>query len=158
MRLRSFFAFLLFECSTRLRSTHPRFIPFSTSFSSRTIAPIDRYRARHLDRVMTAYMAQPRLNLPPASRQDIISALLNDYGNSFQGGDSSPYQYSPVSSPKDLPPTPPAKEGKYSHDKPLPPVGRMSMRFQLRGNKFTLISSCVVGVVGVVCASCRRGT
>jgi hypothetical protein len=88
---------------------------------------------------MTDYMAQPGLNLPPASRQDIISALLNDYGNSFGAGDSSPYKYSPASTPKDLPPIPPEKERKYSKDKPLPPVGRMSMRFQLRGNFFSTL-------------------
>ncbi|KAF2659223.1 hypothetical protein K491DRAFT_203098 [Lophiostoma macrostomum CBS 122681] len=75
---------------------------------------------------MTAVMtAQPGLGLTaPSSRQDIISALLNDYGNSFGQGDTSPYAPSPVPAIKELPPPPPD-----SNEKPLPPA---MMRFQLR--------------------------
>ncbi|KAJ4286227.1 hypothetical protein N0V90_013261 [Kalmusia sp. IMI 367209] len=83
---------------------------------------------------MTDYMAQG-LNLPPSSRQDIISALLDGYGNSFEGDDSSPYKLSPVPSFKELPPPPPperARERDYTNNKPLPAVGYMNMRFQLR--------------------------
>ncbi|KAF2192773.1 hypothetical protein K469DRAFT_694819 [Zopfia rhizophila CBS 207.26] len=70
-------------------------------------------------------MAKPGLApVAPSSRQDVISALLNDYGNSFGRGDTSPYAYSPVPTLKELPPPPPG-----DNDKPLPPV---MMRFQLR--------------------------
>ncbi|KAH7402504.1 hypothetical protein BKA66DRAFT_564419 [Pyrenochaeta sp. MPI-SDFR-AT-0127] len=68
-------------------------------------------------------MAQQGLGLSaPTSRQDVISALLNDYGNSFK---------SPVPTLKDLPPPPPPR-GDSLKNKPLPAVQRMSMKFQLR--------------------------
>ncbi|KAF2816336.1 uncharacterized protein BDZ99DRAFT_514930 [Mytilinidion resinicola] len=76
---------------------------------------------------MTAVMTMGG-GLAPASRHDIISTLLNDYGSSWENGGSSPYAVSPVRdlpplpSIKDLPPPPP------KDDKPLP----YFMRFQLR--------------------------
>ncbi|KAF2867267.1 hypothetical protein BDV95DRAFT_188781 [Massariosphaeria phaeospora] len=79
---------------------------------------------------MTDIMAQPGLGLTaPSSRQDVISALLNDYGNSFgQANSSSPYSlYSPVPAMKELPPPPPDGDGKLYY-----PPSMMSMRFQLR--------------------------
>jgi hypothetical protein len=76
---------------------------------------------------MTQVMNAPGLGLSvPTSRQDVISALLNDYGNSF-GQDDSPYGSTPVPALKELPPPPPS-----SSEKPLPSA--LSMRFQLRGN------------------------
>ncbi|KAF2476233.1 uncharacterized protein BDR25DRAFT_300338 [Lindgomyces ingoldianus] len=79
---------------------------------------------------MTAVMRhQPGLAPnAPSGRQDVISALLNDYGNSFGGGNGnvSPYALSPVPTfTKELPPPPPLG----GDDKPLPPV---MMQFQLR--------------------------
>lgn len=68
---------------------------------------------------------QPALGLSaPASRQDVISALLNEYGNSFGGDDELSYNWSSGPAFKELPPPPPG-----SSEKPSP----MSMRFQLRG-------------------------
>lgn len=86
---------------------------------------------------MTEVMAQQSLDLPPSSRQDVVSALLNDYGSSFGRGNTSPYSYSPVPAMKELPPPPPEKERNYINDKPLPSAGHMSMsmRFQLRGKE-----------------------
>ncbi|KAH8707172.1 hypothetical protein GQ44DRAFT_491189 [Phaeosphaeriaceae sp. PMI808] len=67
----------------------------------------------------------------PSSRQDIISALLSDYGNSF-GHDIG--SCSPVPADKDLPPPPPRSDSL--RNKPLPAFERaeqrMSMKFQLR--------------------------
>ena len=78
---------------------------------------------------MTTLVSQPGLGLTaPSSRQDIISALLNEYGNSF-GGDTSPYNnYSPIPALKELPPPPP-KDTEKSHP-------ALMMRFQLRGRSF----------------------
>jgi hypothetical protein len=74
---------------------------------------------------MTDIMAQPGLGLTaPSSRQDIVSALLNDYGNGFE----SPYGFSPVPALKELPPPPPASD---DDEKPLPPG--IMRGFQLRG-------------------------
>lgn len=86
---------------------------------------------------MADIMAQPGLGLTaPTSRQDIISALLNDYGNSFGRGDaSSSDYYSPVPALKELPlpPPPPPRSDSIKIDrKPLPAVQRMNMKFQLR--------------------------
>lgn len=86
---------------------------------------------------MAQVMSQQGFGLSvPGSRQDVISALLNDYGNSFGRGDSSPSAYSPVPADKELPPPPPRSD---SLDKPLPAVQRaeqrMSMKFQLRGRR-----------------------
>lgn len=87
-------------------------------------------------------MTQRGLEVAPASRQDIISALLDGYGNSFGRGDESPYNYSPVPALKELPPPPPAeRERSNSNDKPLPSAGYMSMRFQLRGKEYILNTS-----------------
>ncbi|KAH7126754.1 hypothetical protein B0J11DRAFT_285406 [Dendryphion nanum] len=74
---------------------------------------------------MASIISQPGLGLTaPSSRQDIISALLNDYGNSF-GADTSPYSsYSPNPALKELPPPPPKDDGK--------PLSGLMMRFQLR--------------------------
>ncbi|CAO2657442.1 Nn.00g035680.m01.CDS01 [Neocucurbitaria sp. VM-36] len=81
---------------------------------------------------MTEVMAQRGLGLSaPASRQDIVSALLNDYGNSFGHDDTSPSAYSPVPASKELPPPPPPRADSL-RNKPLPAVQRMSMKFQLR--------------------------
>lgn len=81
---------------------------------------------------MTDVMAQSSLGLnAPASRQDIVSALLNDYGNSFGRGEISPSTYSPVPALKELPPPP--RGDSLDYNKPLPAVQRMSMKFQLRG-------------------------
>jgi hypothetical protein len=82
-------------------------------------------------------VARPGLGLgltTPSSRQDVISALLNDYGNSFGRDDESSSQYSPVPALKELPPPPPS-----SDEKPLPAQPLM-MRFQLRG-RFLFYSS-----------------
>ncbi|KAF1964704.1 hypothetical protein BU23DRAFT_51544 [Bimuria novae-zelandiae CBS 107.79] len=80
---------------------------------------------------MTAFVTPQGLSLPPTSRQDIISALLNDYGNSFEG------ETSPVPGFDELPPPPPPKSArdlKYSDDKPLPAIEKMNMPFQLRND------------------------
>ncbi|KAF2440358.1 hypothetical protein P171DRAFT_99607 [Karstenula rhodostoma CBS 690.94] len=83
---------------------------------------------------MTDYMTQPGLSLPPSSRQDIVSALLNDYGNSFEDGDSSTYETSQVAAFKELPPPPPerARAGDYDDGKASLGVQKMNMPFQLR--------------------------
>lgn len=83
----------------------------------------------------TNHVAQQELKLYPTSRQDIVSALLNDYGNSFEDDNSSPYQISPMLSSKELPPPPvetPREEGNGT-DRPLPAAEKMNMPFQLRG-------------------------
>ncbi|OAL56659.1 hypothetical protein IQ07DRAFT_14129 [Pyrenochaeta sp. DS3sAY3a] len=88
---------------------------------------------------MTEIMAQQTLGLSaPASRQDIVSALLNDYGNSFGRGETSPLTYSPVPALKELPPPPPREDSL--RNKPLPAVQRMSMKFQLREHEDLLSS------------------
>ncbi|ORY08731.1 hypothetical protein BCR34DRAFT_389811 [Clohesyomyces aquaticus] len=73
---------------------------------------------------MTAVMRQQPGLAPnaPSGRQDVISALLDGYGNSFSGGDVSPYVLSPAPTlSKELPPPPP-------NAKPSGPM----MKFQLR--------------------------
>ncbi|KAI8937786.1 hypothetical protein NX059_005484 [Plenodomus lindquistii] len=85
---------------------------------------------------MADIMAQPGHGLTaPTSRQDIVSALLNDYGNSFGHGDASPSQYSPVPALKELPlpppPPPPPRSDSLDRNR-LPAVQRMNMKFQLR--------------------------
>lgn len=90
---------------------------------------------------MTDVMAQPGYGLSvPSSRQDVISELLNDYGSSFGRGDG-PSVLSPVPADKELPPPPPSDSLK---SKPLPAVQRaehrMSMKFQLRGERISLRS------------------
>ncbi|KAF1951773.1 hypothetical protein CC80DRAFT_193590 [Byssothecium circinans] len=85
---------------------------------------------------MATIMSQQGIELPPSSRQDIVSALLNEYG-SFGEDDASLYSmYSPAPISKELPPPPPPKtperERKYSNDTAMPYGGRLSMRFQLR--------------------------
>lgn len=80
-------------------------------------------------------MAQQGYGLTvPSSRQDVISALLNEYGNSFGRGDG-PSALSPVPTEKELPAPPPRSDSL--RNKPLPAVQRaeqrMSMKFQLRG-------------------------
>lgn len=65
----------------------------------------------------------------PSSRQDVISALLNDYA-SFSPSKTSPYSFTNSPLSKDLPPPPPSKD-----EKPLP-MGMM--RFQLRGKRHSL--------------------
>lgn len=78
-------------------------------------------------------MSQQGLSAP-TSRQDIISALLNDYATSFGRGDACTSVYSPVQELKSLPPTPndiPRKQ--------LPPgVQAMHAKFQLRGKQTLL--------------------
>ncbi|KAF2030283.1 hypothetical protein EK21DRAFT_112004 [Setomelanomma holmii] len=70
----------------------------------------------------------------PSSRQDVVSALLSAYGNSFEHGEVSPSSFSPVPANKELPPPPPRRDSL--RNKPLPAVQRaeqrMSMKFQLR--------------------------
>ncbi|KAL1796824.1 hypothetical protein ACET3X_005364 [Alternaria dauci] len=82
---------------------------------------------------MTDVMAQQGLLSAPASRQDIVSALLNDYGNSFGRGDASPSTYSPVPADKELPPPPPRSDSLAR--KPLPAALRMQAKFQLRDDQ-----------------------
>lgn len=85
---------------------------------------------------MTEVMVRQALALsPPSSRQDIVSALLSDYGNSFGHDDASPTTYSPIPPLKDLPPPPPPPRTDSLKNKPLPAVQRMSMKFQLRGKQ-----------------------
>ncbi|KAF2751692.1 hypothetical protein M011DRAFT_454623 [Sporormia fimetaria CBS 119925] len=73
---------------------------------------------------MTQVMTQPGLSLSvPTSRQDIISALLNDYGTSF--GEADGYGLSPQPNIKELPPPPPIEQEKSR-------ITAMNMRFQLR--------------------------
>ncbi|KAL6703766.1 hypothetical protein ACN47E_009065 [Coniothyrium glycines] len=83
---------------------------------------------------MTEVMTQPGLGMTgPSSRQDIVSALLYDYGTSFGHGDESPSTYSPVPALKELPPPPPPRADNL-RNRPLPAVQRMSMKFPLRDN------------------------
>jgi hypothetical protein len=82
---------------------------------------------------MTDIMAQQSMLSAPASRQDIVSALLNDYGNSFGRGDASPSTYSPVPADKELPAPPPRSDSIAR--KPLPAALRMDAKFQLRGKQ-----------------------
>ncbi|KAF2741430.1 hypothetical protein EJ04DRAFT_3703 [Polyplosphaeria fusca] len=72
----------------------------------------------------TTLMAPSGLNAP-SSRQDVISALLNEYA-SFSPSKTSPYSFStsPLPTAKELPPPPPGEDGK-----PLP---ALMMGFQLR--------------------------
>lgn len=82
---------------------------------------------------MTSVMSQPGFGLTaPSSRQDIVSALLNDYGTSFGDDEELPFSHSPTSITKKLPPPPPPR-GDSLRNKPLPAVQRMSMKFPLRG-------------------------
>ena len=80
------------------------------------------------------YAAQQGLKLAPLSRQDIVSALLNDYGNSFEDDDNSP-QMSPMLSSKELPPPPAqtARERGNTKEGSFPAAEKMNMPFQLRG-------------------------
>jgi len=85
---------------------------------------------------MTDYMTQQGFGLiAPSSRQDIVSALLSEYGNSFGSDNRDPSVFSPVTANKELP-LPPPRSDSLMH-KPLPAVARaemrMSMKFQLRG-------------------------
>lgn len=88
---------------------------------------------------MAEVMLQQRTGLSaPASRQDVVSALLSAYGSSFGPGDGSPSAFSPVSADKALPPPPPPRSDSLQlQKKPLPAVRRaeerMSTKFQLRG-------------------------
>jgi hypothetical protein len=83
---------------------------------------------------MTSVMNPPGLGLEvPSSRQDVISALLNDYADSF-GQNDADYGPMPIPALKELPPPPPS-----SSEKPLPSA--LSMRFQLRGNSTLLLFS-----------------
>lgn len=86
---------------------------------------------------MSDYMTQQGLALPPSSRQDIVSALLNDYGNSFDEDTRSPYKMSPVPAFKELPPPPPedVRARKYSNERASPAFQKMNTPFQLRGAK-----------------------
>ncbi|PSN69971.1 hypothetical protein BS50DRAFT_585460 [Corynespora cassiicola Philippines] len=74
---------------------------------------------------MAGIMAQQGLGLTaPSNRQDIVSALLSDYGNSFESPDPrSPY----AQDQKELPPPPP-DSNETSH----PQAGHMITRFPLR--------------------------
>jgi hypothetical protein len=113
---------------------------------------------------MTEVAARQGLGLSaPPSRQDVISALLTEYGNSFGRGDGSPSAFSPVLADKELPPPPPRSDSLK--DKPLPAVQRaeqrMSMKFQLRRKRISLnsalsrkVKSCVanLGLLVRVCA------
>ena len=94
----------------------------------------------YLNFTMTDVMAQRGLLSAPASRQDIVSALLNDYGNSFGRGDASPSAYSPVPADKELPPPPPRSDSIAR--KPLPAALRMQAKFQLRGKQELLGFEC----------------
>jgi hypothetical protein len=87
---------------------------------------------------MTDVMAQQGYGLSvPNSRQDVISALLNEYSTSFGRGDGAS-ALSPVPADKELPPPPRSDSLK---NKPLPAVQRaeqrMSMKFQLRGKRIS---------------------
>ncbi|KAF2205913.1 hypothetical protein GQ43DRAFT_159766 [Delitschia confertaspora ATCC 74209] len=91
---------------------------------------------------MTAVMApaQPGLSLaaPPDNRQDVISALLNDYSTfGHSDGSTSPYYYAPAPPVKELP-RPPPKDRERKREKPLPPL---MMRFQLRVDEPTSSNS-----------------
>jgi hypothetical protein len=90
-----------------------------------------------------AQVARQNIGLSaPQSRQDIVSALLNQYGSSFASDGTSPSgsTFSPVPADKELPPPPPSSDSM--RNKPLPAVQRaeqrMSTKFQLR-SKLTLI-------------------
>jgi len=105
---------------------------------------------------MTDFMAPTGYGLSaPSSRQDIVSALLSAYGNSFGHGEGSPSTFSPVPADKELPPPPPRSDSL--RNKPLPAVERaeqrMSMKFQLRGKLMANIS--FRSAVGVI-ISCSR--
>jgi hypothetical protein len=85
----------------------------------------------------------------PQSRQDIVSALLTQYGNSFASDGTSPSgsAFSPVPADKELPPPPPGSD--TMRNKPLPAVQRaeqrMSTKFQLRSKPtftFVLLHAC----------------
>lgn len=92
---------------------------------------------------MADIMAQPGFGLSrPASRQDIISALLNDYGNSFGRDDASPTVYSPVPAMKELPPPPPPRSDSLGSKLLLPAVQHMNRKFQLRVEEDTPLSPC----------------
>jgi hypothetical protein len=94
-----------------------------------------------------------KLSAPP-SRQDVVSALLTEYGTSFGRGDISSSILSPVPSEKELP-LPPRSDSLA--DKPLPAVQRaeqrMSMKFQLRGKH--ALGICNVDMCGGSCLELR---
>ncbi|RAR15696.1 hypothetical protein DDE83_000928 [Stemphylium lycopersici] len=87
---------------------------------------------------MTDILTQQDLLSAPSSHQDIVSALLNDYGNSFGRGDTSPSSYSPVPALKELPPPPPRSDSIAR--KPLPATQRMDAKFQLRDDQDAPVS------------------
>ncbi|KAF1939085.1 hypothetical protein EJ02DRAFT_265940 [Clathrospora elynae] len=76
-------------------------------------------------------------SLAPTSRQDIVSALLNDYGSSFGRGDATASSYSPVPTFKELPPPP---RSNNLARKPLPAVQKMMMKFELRDDQDASLS------------------
>ena len=83
---------------------------------------------------MSDIITQHTLAITPSSRQDIVSALLSDYGNSFEPDGKSPSVYSPTSATKELPPPPPRSDSIAR--KPVPASERMDAKFQLRGEWF----------------------
>jgi hypothetical protein len=100
----------------------------------------------HSVKPMAQVMARQVLGLSaPSSRQDIVSALLNDYGCSFEHDDASPSAFSPVRADKELP-SPPGSSNSMKN-KPLPAVQRaeqrMSTKFQLRGKHTFLFFACL---------------
>jgi hypothetical protein len=127
-------------------STPTNYSRSTTKLSKTTLNSIRRHIQSHilslhsLGLTMAEVMAQQGFGLGvPASRQDVVSALLNDYGNSFGRDDaSSPSAFSPVPADKELPPPPPPRSDGM-RNKPLPAVQRaeqrMSAKFQLRGKR-----------------------
>jgi hypothetical protein len=83
----------------------------------------------------TNITVQQTLAITPSSRQDIVSALLSDYGNSFEPGDTSPSLYSPALANKELPLPPPPPRSDSIVRKPVPASERMDAKFQLRGKQ-----------------------
>ncbi|KAH7563193.1 hypothetical protein J3E72DRAFT_244525 [Bipolaris maydis] len=82
---------------------------------------------------MSDITTQHTLAITPSSRQDIVSALLSDYGNSFEPDGRSPSVYSPASVTKELPPPPPRSDSIAR--KPVPASERMDAKFQLRDDQ-----------------------
>ncbi|EMD65472.1 hypothetical protein GGP41_010357 [Bipolaris sorokiniana] len=82
---------------------------------------------------MSDIITQHTLAITPSSRQDIVSALLSDYGNSFEPDGKSPSVYSPTSATKELPPPPPRSDSIAR--KPVPASERMDAKFQLRDDQ-----------------------
>jgi hypothetical protein len=130
------FPYILFYTNCLL-SLHIR--SFNNASSPKFGTPCFLLSLRLFKPAMTEVMATQgfKLSAPP-SRQDVISALLTEYGNSFGRGDASPSAFSPLPIDKELP-SPPRSDSLAN--KPLPAVQRaeqrMSTKFQLRG-KFVL--------------------